>query len=159
MIPTRNSDKIPTNKSVGIWIPTSGISKYLHVSVGIMSLSCTMRASTGLSVSIWQLSVSISCMRAVCASIFSQVGLVGHVRKVSGRPSEWHWHAHTGLVYSHSLFKWQGPGSQWATPWPTCWCRTGDCPSLARPDDRTRPVDSTRPCCSACFGGWRNENN
>jgi len=28
--------------------------------------------------------------------------------------------------YSHSLFKWQGQGSHWARPWPTCWCRTGD---------------------------------
>ena len=57
-------------------------------------------------------------------------------------------------IYSHFFFKWQRPGSHWARPWPTCWCRTGDCPSLARPDDRTRPAYSTRPCGRACFGEW-----
>ena len=45
-----------------------------------------------------------------------------------------------GWLYSHSLFKWQGLGSLWAKSWPTCWCRTGDCLSPARPDDRIHPI-------------------
>jgi len=72
-------------------IPTSGISKYMHVSVGI----CTMTA--------------------LCA-VFSKERL----RKPFRGTLTQSW------FYSHSLFKWQGQGSHWARPWPTCWCRTGD---------------------------------
>ncbi len=36
------------------------------------------------------------------------------------------------LFDSHARFKWQGQGSHWARPWPTRWCRTVDCLSLAR---------------------------
>jgi hypothetical protein len=120
-IPTGNSDKIPTNSTVG----NQGICKYMHVSVGIYHYFEKYLHDTyttylfWLSVSIWQLSVSIFWMGAVCAS---KVGCVSKERlrkPIRGTLTQiW--------FYSHSLFKWQGQGSHWARPWPTCWCRTGD---------------------------------
>ncbi len=75
MIPTGNFDRIveriPTDKSVGIMIPTYTIGKYRRY----MSLLCIkfkqLQAQNDihcLSGSILQLSNSISCMRAVSAS-------------------------------------------------------------------------------------------
>ena len=85
----------------------------------LCAVFCTMCALCAEHSNNWQLSVSIFCMRAVCAS---KVGCVSKERlrkPIRGTLTQiW--------FYSHSLFKWQGQGSHWARPWPTCWCRTGD---------------------------------
>ena len=97
-IPTWNSDKIPTDKSVGIQIPTSGICKYMHVSVVILHYVCTIWLSVQYEINTYVRHQQVYA--CICRYLYydcTMCSILHYVlavclRKDSGSPSEAHSH-------------------------------------------------------------------
>ena len=109
----------------------------------------------GLNVSIWMYVPAYEQYMTLYVSMLRNVSihLPGIVRNQVNRLGEYmraimEHKMHTPIVFC-SFFSGPPPDNRQAKSWPTSCC-TGGCPNPARPDGRTRPADSTRPCGRAC---------